>query len=95
MAADGRDSRCRQYSGKKALLRKRLSPSDVLMLTCNVEFSEQVSAQEITSLVKGFDDPSPLQAGGIHVNSKKYFALQADNRSIYGKASVRRARWTS
>ncbi|UZJ52684.1 hypothetical protein CBS101457_002004 [Exobasidium rhododendri] len=44
-----------------------------------------VSPQEITSLVKGFDDPTPLQAGGIHVNGKKYFALMATDRSIYGK----------
>ena len=49
----------------------------------------QLSPQEITNLVKGFDDPSPLQAGGIHVNGKKYFALQANPRSIYGKQSVR------
>jgi profilin len=50
----------------------------------------QPSAQEISSLVKGFDDPSALQAGGIHVSGKKYFALQANPRSIYGKQSVSR-----
>lgn len=54
--------------------------------------SWQVSPAEITSLVKGFDDPSPLQAGGIHVNGKKYFALMATDRSIYGKQGVR-SRW--
>ncbi|PWN37987.1 Profilin/allergen [Meira miltonrushii] len=45
----------------------------------------QPNQQEITALVSGFDDPSPLQAGGIHVNGVKYFALQANDRSIYGK----------
>ncbi|CAO1620606.1 unnamed protein product [Jaminaea pallidilutea] len=45
-----------------------------------------VSPQEQTALIKGFDDPSPLQSGGLHVAGKKYFVLRADDRSIYGKA---------
>lgn len=48
----------------------------------------QVTPQEQTALVKGFDDPSALQSGGLHVAGKKYFCLQANDRSIYGKAGV-------
>ncbi|KAA8902837.1 hypothetical protein TRICI_005822 [Trichomonascus ciferrii] len=44
-----------------------------------------VSAAEIAELVKGFDDPSQLQAGGLHIQGQKYFLLRADDRSIYGK----------
>lgn len=47
-----------------------------------------ISPQEQTALIKGFDDPSPLQAGGLHVAGKKYFCLQANERSIYGKSGV-------
>ncbi|PWN30162.1 Profilin/allergen [Jaminaea rosea] len=47
-----------------------------------------VTPQEQTALVKGFDDPSPLQSGGLHVAGKKYFCLQANDRSIYGKAGA-------
>ena len=45
----------------------------------------QPTQQEITALVGGFSDPSSLQANGIHVNNVKYFTLQANDRSIYGK----------
>jgi profilin len=43
------------------------------------------SAQEITALVNGFTDASALQASGIRINNVKYFTLQANDRSIYGK----------
>ena len=48
-----------------------------------------VSTEEQTAIIKGLDDPSPLQANGIFVSGKKYLTLQANPRSIYGKAGVR------
>lgn len=47
-----------------------------------------VSPKEASALISGFDDPSPLQAGGLHIAGKKYFTLQANDRSIYGKSGV-------
>ncbi|CEH17725.1 profilin [Ceraceosorus bombacis] len=44
-----------------------------------------ITPQEQQAIVSGFDDPSPLQAGGIHAGGKKYFTLSANPRSIYGK----------
>jgi profilin len=44
-----------------------------------------VSAPEIAEVARGFDDPSQLQANGLHINGQKYFLLRADDRSIYGK----------
>lgn len=44
-----------------------------------------VAPAEVLELAKGFDDPSPLQAGGLHIAGQKYFLLRADDRSIYGK----------
>ncbi|PKI85348.1 profilin, required for normal timing of actin polymerization in response to thermal stress [Malassezia vespertilionis] len=44
-----------------------------------------ISPEEQQAAISGFDEPSPLQANGIHVNGKKYLALQANPRSIYGK----------
>ncbi|WFD44234.1 profilin, required for normal timing of actin polymerization in response to thermal stress [Malassezia psittaci] len=45
-----------------------------------------ISAEEQQAIVKGLDDPTPLQANGIYANNKKYLTLQANPRSIYGKA---------
>ena len=42
--------------------------------------------EEQTAIVKGLDDPAPLQASGIYANGKKFLTLQANPRSIYGKA---------
>ncbi|CAO1620070.1 unnamed protein product [Sympodiomycopsis kandeliae] len=47
-----------------------------------------ISPQEQSALISGFDDPSPLQASGLHIAGKKYFTLQANDRSIYGKAGA-------
>jgi len=47
-----------------------------------------VSAEEQQAIIKGLDDPTPLQASGVYVNGKKYLTLQANPRSIYGKAAV-------
>ncbi|WFD28617.1 profilin, required for normal timing of actin polymerization in response to thermal stress [Malassezia nana] len=46
-----------------------------------------VSAEEQQSIIRGLDDPAPLQASGVYVNGKKYLTLQANPRSIYGKAA--------
>lgn len=45
----------------------------------------QLDGKEITEIAKGFDDPSELQATGLHVLGVKYFLLRADERSIYGR----------
>jgi len=44
-----------------------------------------VSAAEISEVVRGFDNPAGLQENGLHVQGQKYFLLRADDRSIYGK----------
>lgn len=54
----------------------------------------KITPQEQTALVKGFDDPTPLQSGGLFAGGRKYFCLQANDRSIYGKAGVSSTRWT-
>lgn len=45
----------------------------------------EIASNEIAELVRGFDDPSGLQASGLHIHQQKYFLLRADDRSIYGK----------
>lgn len=45
----------------------------------------QLDQKEIGEIAKGFDDPSQLQATGLHVLGVKYFLLRADERSIYGR----------
>ncbi|WPK25144.1 hypothetical protein PUMCH_002447 [Australozyma saopauloensis] len=45
----------------------------------------QIAPQEITAIAGGYNDPSQLQAHGLHVEGQKYFLLRADERSIYGK----------
>lgn len=40
---------------------------------------------EIQELAQGYDNPSELQAKGLHVQGQKYFLIKADDRSIYGK----------
>jgi hypothetical protein len=51
----------------------------------------QLSAAEQAALVSGFDDAAPLQSGGLYAAGKKYFTLEANARSIYGKQGVSRA----
>ncbi|CUM63126.1 uncharacterized protein PRCAT00000693001 [Priceomyces carsonii] len=45
----------------------------------------QLDPKEISEIAKGYDDPSSLQAHGLHVQGQKYFLLRADERSLYGK----------
>lgn len=47
--------------------------------------SFHLDALEISSIARGYDDPSNLQTSGLHVQGQKYFLLRADDRSIYGK----------
>ncbi|KAL4400398.1 profilin, required for normal timing of actin polymerization in response to thermal stress [Malassezia pachydermatis] len=46
-----------------------------------------ISPEEQNAIIKGLDDPAPLQASGVYANGKKYLTLQANPRSIYGKAA--------
>jgi profilin len=44
-----------------------------------------LAGNEIAELAQGYDNPSQLQASGLHLQGQKYFLLKADDRSIYGK----------
>ncbi|KAJ8330391.1 hypothetical protein BDV3_003121 [Batrachochytrium dendrobatidis] len=44
-----------------------------------------VSPAEVVTISKAFGDASGIRASGIMINGAKYFALRADDRSIYGK----------
>jgi profilin len=45
----------------------------------------QVADAEIAKLVSAFQDASGIRQSGIFIAQEKYFALRADDRSIYGK----------
>lgn len=47
-----------------------------------------VAPNEQQAIIGGFNDPSALQASGIYASGKKYLTLQANPRSIYGKAGA-------
>lgn len=49
----------------------------------------QLSAQEQKDIVNAFNSPGAAQASGIHLAGQKFFTLQANERSIYGKKQVR------
>lgn len=49
----------------------------------------QVAPEEQSALVRGFADNASIQGSGIKLNKQKYFTLQANDRSIYGKQGVR------
>lgn len=49
----------------------------------------QLSAEEQKAIVTGFENPSSLQASGVRLAGQKFFTLQANDRSIYGKKAVR------
>lgn len=61
----------------------------LLSLTKRAHGWNQISPQEQQALVQAFQDPSAAQASGVHVAGQKYFTLQANPRSIYGKKQVR------
>lgn len=44
-----------------------------------------LEASEISGIAQGFDDPSALQASGLHACGVKYFLLKNDERSLYGR----------
>ncbi|KAK0533645.1 profilin, required for normal timing of actin polymerization in response to thermal stress [Tilletia horrida] len=44
-----------------------------------------VSADEQKALIEGFTNPTSVQASGLHIAGKKYFTLQVNDRSYYGK----------
>ena len=45
----------------------------------------QVSPGEVQKIVAGMDDPSELQAGGVHLGGTKYMFIQSDDRMVAGK----------
>jgi len=47
-----------------------------------------LSAQEQATIIKAHNDLDGTQAHGIRAGGQKYFTLQADERSIYGKKSA-------
>ena len=44
-----------------------------------------ISPQEIKGLATGLSDPGSVQASGFTVGGDKFFAIRADDRSLYGK----------
>ncbi|KAF9028543.1 profilin [Hymenopellis radicata] len=44
-----------------------------------------LSPEEQAAVLKAFDDPTAVQASGIRAAGDKYFTLQANERSVYGK----------
>ncbi|KAF7732369.1 profilin, required for normal timing of actin polymerization in response to thermal stress [Apophysomyces ossiformis] len=47
-----------------------------------------IQPAELQEIINGFSNKDAIQANGIHINGVKYFTLQADERSIYGKKSA-------
>ena len=45
----------------------------------------QISPEEVTALATAFKDTAYVQANGFTVGGDKFFAIRADDRSIYGK----------
>ena len=56
------------------------------VLTCR---RAQLSAAEQTAALSAFNDAGRTQASGIRLAGQKYFTLQANERSVYGKKGVR------
>jgi profilin len=44
-----------------------------------------IKAPEVTAIIAGFKDISPLRANGLFINGEKYLVLRGDDRSIYAK----------
>ncbi|EIW55824.1 profilin [Trametes versicolor FP-101664 SS1] len=47
-----------------------------------------LSAEEQKAIVTGFENPSSLQSSGVRLAGQKFFTLQANERSIYGKKAA-------
>ncbi|KAI0725903.1 profilin [Fomitopsis betulina] len=47
-----------------------------------------LSAQEQKDIVNAFNNPGSAQASGIRLAGQKFFTLQANDRSIYGKKAA-------
>ncbi|OLY85101.1 Profilin-1B [Smittium mucronatum] len=45
----------------------------------------QIKPEEFKTLLGAFTDPSQIRANGLYFDSRKYFALNCNDRSIYGK----------
>ncbi|PVU96519.1 hypothetical protein BB561_001123 [Smittium simulii] len=45
----------------------------------------KMSPEEIKVLISSFSDPSNIRSSGLYANGQKYFALNCNDRSIYGK----------
>ena len=50
--------------------------------------SFQLDPTEQAAAIAAFDAPDKVQASGIRAAGQKYFTLQANDRSIYGKKGV-------
>jgi len=69
--------------GSRKIARAAIHGHDGSLWATSEGFS--LSTQEINEIIAAFNDPSAIQANGIHANGVKYFALTVNNRSIYGK----------
>jgi profilin len=50
---------------------------------------EQLTPEEQKAVVEAFKNPAAAQANGVKLGGTKFFVLQANDRSIYGKKAVR------
>lgn len=55
----------------------------------NINRSIQLSPEEQKAVINAFVDPTSTQASGFRLAGQKYFTLQVNDRSIYGKKQVR------
>ncbi|KAK9767909.1 profilin, required for normal timing of actin polymerization in response to thermal stress [Basidiobolus ranarum] len=44
-----------------------------------------LQGNELETLIRAYQDPTDIRTNGLHIGGVKYFALNADQRSIYGK----------
>lgn len=45
----------------------------------------KIQPAEITALIAGFKENSPLHATGVHINGVKYFTLRANDNEVLAK----------
>lgn len=54
-----------------------------------MNLSAQLSVQEQKAAVDAFKNPDTVLASGVRLANQKFFAISANDRSIYGKKQVR------
>jgi hypothetical protein len=65
-----------------------LHPIYTLIPTMRYHTHNQISPQEQQAIVNGFKDAKAVQESGVRVAGNKFFVIQANDGSIYGKKQV-------